>query len=357
MSNQGMHFYDYSKILSYNAFWNFIIGGRGLGKTYGAKKLAIRAAIRKGEQFVYVRRYKEELKISASTFFADIAHEFPEWEFRVRGEQAIMAKALPDDATAKDEKNRQWITIGFFIPLSTATSRKSVAYPKVKRIIYDEFIIEKGMIRYLPNEVTAFLNLYSTIDRNREETIVLFLANSVSISNPYFLYYKIRPDQVGEFYKSHPVKTREGKNVHFICCHFAESKEFQKDVYNTAFGQFIQNTEYGDYATGNQFLDAHGNMVADKTSEAVYFATIETKSGTFSVWIDHSGRWKRFYIQQKRPNGRESLYTIIPENVGEGKRFMERSTHLLQYLRAGFNNGTVYFDSPQSRNAMIEIFK
>ena len=33
--------YDYSKVLSYNAMFNFIIGERGVGKTYGAKKYAI----------------------------------------------------------------------------------------------------------------------------------------------------------------------------------------------------------------------------------------------------------------------------------------------------------------------------
>ena len=31
-------YYDYNKVLSYNAFFNFIIGERGVGKTYGWKK-------------------------------------------------------------------------------------------------------------------------------------------------------------------------------------------------------------------------------------------------------------------------------------------------------------------------------
>ena len=30
-------FYDYNKVLSYNAMFNFIIGERGVGKSYGAK--------------------------------------------------------------------------------------------------------------------------------------------------------------------------------------------------------------------------------------------------------------------------------------------------------------------------------
>lgn len=30
-------YYDYTRVLSYHAPWMFIIGARGLGKTYGGK--------------------------------------------------------------------------------------------------------------------------------------------------------------------------------------------------------------------------------------------------------------------------------------------------------------------------------
>ena len=51
-------YYDYDKISSYNATFNMIITNRGFGKTYGAKKRAINKFLKKGEQFIYVRRYK-----------------------------------------------------------------------------------------------------------------------------------------------------------------------------------------------------------------------------------------------------------------------------------------------------------
>ena len=50
-------FYDYNKVLSYNAMFNFIIGERGVGKTFGAKKFCINRFLKYGEQFVYIRRY------------------------------------------------------------------------------------------------------------------------------------------------------------------------------------------------------------------------------------------------------------------------------------------------------------
>ena len=65
-------YYDYDKISSYNATFNMIITNRGFGKTYGAKKRAINKFLKKGEQFIYVRRYKSELKKVKDKFFEKI---------------------------------------------------------------------------------------------------------------------------------------------------------------------------------------------------------------------------------------------------------------------------------------------
>ena len=57
-------YYNYNKILTYNALLNFLIGERGVGKTYGAVKFVTKQFIKKNEQFAYIRRYKSDLKSS-----------------------------------------------------------------------------------------------------------------------------------------------------------------------------------------------------------------------------------------------------------------------------------------------------
>ena len=47
---------------SRNCLFNFILGARGVGKTFCKKEDVINAYLRSGEEFVYMRRYKEELK-------------------------------------------------------------------------------------------------------------------------------------------------------------------------------------------------------------------------------------------------------------------------------------------------------
>jgi hypothetical protein len=333
-------YYKYDKLFSYNATYNFVVGARGLGKTFGACVKAVKDGVTKGDQFIYMRRFKEELSTARNTFFAAIEYKFPQWDFRSNG---MLAQAAHADT--REDKKRQWITIGYFVSLSTAQQMKSVAFPKVKTIIFDEFIIEKGAVHYLPNEAEAFNNFYATVDRWTDKTKVLFLANSVSIMNPYFIKYEIRPDQGDEFIV---------KGDGFILCHFPEAAAFASSVFETKFGKFIKNTDYADYAVGNVFSDNHEKMLAEKHSKARYLFTLECKTGTFSVW--HANENDEYFVQSKLPK-QEVKFTLDATRMDNDKTLMTFTDRPLQYLRTAFRNGRMNFDKPATRNSFTEIFK
>ena len=65
-------YYDFSKLVSYNALLSFVIGERGVGKTFGAKKFVVNDSLKNGNQFVYLRRYKTELDIAMQGFFSQL---------------------------------------------------------------------------------------------------------------------------------------------------------------------------------------------------------------------------------------------------------------------------------------------
>lgn len=336
-------YYNYNRVLSYNALWNFICGARGVGKTYGAQKRVIRDAIKKGDQFVYVRRYREsELKMARATFFAAIEGEFPDWDFRTQGFTAEMAPV-----STRGQKGREWQTIGFFVALTGAQSMKSTAFPRVKTIIFDEFIAEKGATQYLKDEVTIMKNLYSTIARDRDDVIVLFLANAVSIMNPYFIEYKIRPDEANAEF----IKAAGG----FIVVHLPESKEFQNETASTRWGQFIAGTDYAEYASANQFRDNGKSLIEQKDPAARYRFTLETKEGIFSVWVNN--QTQMHYAQQQRPRGHERIITVDADKMDKDKVFVTMTSPSLASLRAAFRTGMLTFDAPVTRNALAEIFK
>lgn len=346
-------YYDYRKIFSYNAFINVLCGGRGLGKTFGAKKKGIKDAIQKGEQFIYLRRTVEELKAARLTFFADIANEFPDYDTRINGKMGQIApveKQLDTETEAEFKKRtrkRNWQTVCYFVALSTAQNEKGTSYPLVTLIIFDEFIIEKSsMGHYLKKEVEALMNFYSTVDRGQDKTRLLMLANSVSIMNPYFSEWNIEPDRLPEI------------SVHAdgdIVAHFPDSKAYQMSIYQTRFGKFIANNmkEYADYAVGNEFKDANEQLIASKTADAKYKFTVETDSGYFSVWYDM--KTGTYYILSRRP-GTERILTMRSDNMDKGKIRVTFREPVIQTLRAAFNRAKVEFDKPSTRNAFADIF-
>ena len=137
-----MHYYDYHRILSYNCPVNVLIGERGCGKSYGAKKFVIEQFTKKHSQFLYLRRYDNELKEifektkSQKDFFDDIKEKFKE--------HTLVAK------------NRKFYcdgeVFGFAKRMTEAQDLKSSVYQNVKIIIIDEYPIEKNKRYYLPNE-------------------------------------------------------------------------------------------------------------------------------------------------------------------------------------------------------------
>lgn len=344
-------FYSYAKLLSYRARYNFAVGGRGIGKTYGAKKKVVRDAIKSHiadpgmcDQFIYLRRYKDELRLARDTFFADFQHEFPNWDFRIQGSEAQMSPV-----TERETKKRQWFTIGYFIALSVAQSYKSVAFPRVKVIIYDEFILEKSATHYLPNEAHIFNNFFSTVDRNKDKTRVFFLANSVRIENPYFIEYKIDPDEANE---DGFIKLYGG----FVIVHFIRSEDFENEVLSTKFGQFISqaSSEFADFAIRNQFSDNHKSLIANKPPSAKYLFTIEVGTVWYSVWYD--AKSNKYYFQMKRPSQDEKLFTLAAENMKEGVTLFTFNDKPLQMLRTAFRHDRARFDKASTRNALMEIF-
>lgn len=124
-----MMYYSYNRILSYNAFLNFLIGERGVGKTYGAIKFVTKEFLKKGYQFVYLRRYKSDLKKSLPTLFTSIINnnEFPDTKFTIKGNNIYINDTLA----------------GYGFTLSTSQDLKSANFDKVKFIVFDEFIVDE----------------------------------------------------------------------------------------------------------------------------------------------------------------------------------------------------------------------
>ena len=274
----GMY-YDYDKLLSRNEWiFSFIITERGLGKTFGAKLAMLKRFLKTGEQFIYVRRYKTELDSSLVTFWSDLQNNgyFDDLDLKVQRNK-LLTKFTCDREVC-----------GFAVPLSTSNILKSTAFPKVKYIIFDEFLLwDGGTYRYLKNEVSMFLDLYETVFRLREGKAI-FLGNSINTyANPFFAYFDLDLPYGTEF-KSY----RDGA----ILVQYARNSTYRDVKKKTKFGKLIDGTEYGKYAIDNQDVAINHMFIAKKPEKASFSALLIINGNKIGVWIGRDGY---LYLSEK----------------------------------------------------------
>lgn len=85
-------YYNGDKIIEKGKLINFILGARGWGKTYYFKKRSIEDCIKTGEQFIYLRRFKEEVTITKDKLFGDILTQFPDYEIKLEKDTYFINK-------------------------------------------------------------------------------------------------------------------------------------------------------------------------------------------------------------------------------------------------------------------------
>jgi hypothetical protein len=215
--------YDPKKTLTHNALYNMVIGARSVGKSYSTLLMSVDKFKKTGKQFVYLRRYKDELDESKSTIFDAI----------------ILDQQFPDDKITFEADcyflNGQ--LMGFAMALTKAKDYKSSSFPNVWLIIFEEFIIEEnGYSRYLKNEVKLFLGFYMTIDRYRGVK-VFFLGNNYTMFNPYTLFWKLDSPNGRTI-----VKAKKGKIILELVA------DTIKEHHESDFAQLIEGTDFAEYA-------------------------------------------------------------------------------------------------------------
>lgn len=255
--------YDRAPMLSHNRILNMVLSNRGGGKTYNMTTWSIDDYKRRKHQTVWVRRYQTEIDevVKNDKFFDAVRDLYPDDTFKI----ADNVGYINDDPFI------------YFIALSTSRQLKSNNYPKVNKIIFDEFIIGEGRISYLKNEVEIFLDLFETVARTRDNVRAVLLANSITIVNPYFTFFDIKPDPDKRF-------TIKGQ----VCVELFTDQEFITKKKKTRFGQLINGTKYGAYAIDNQWLLDSDTFIEERTPKSDFMLSIKYNGITYGFWVDYN---------------------------------------------------------------------
>lgn len=258
-----MKWYDAPADIGKGYTFNFIIGGRGIGKTYGLFKYVTEEKIK----HIYLRRTGTEIDVCSreeANPYKKINEDLG-CSYFIEGVDKISVIRYLDD---QDEKN----TAGYAVALSTFAKMRGVDFSDVDVIIFDEFVPEKETRRTMKDEFTAFLNFYETVNRNREmlgkhPVRVFFLSNAVSIVSPILigldltrvLEKMIRTGQ--EYYYD---KDRS------IMIHLPYDAEFAAEKAETALYKLTMGSAFSKHALENIFAyDSFYNVKSRNLQEYV----------------------------------------------------------------------------------------
>lgn len=274
--NVDSRYYNKDRLFSYREYLNISISERGLGKTTSAKFWCIDDFLKTGNRFVWLRRYNTELvgdkkaKIEGCVrnFFKKVQKFYPKHKFDIKGNHAYI-----------DGKDA-----GVFLALSTSQNMKSVDFPDVNKIIFDEFIILKSKsLTYLTNEIHLFLDLVSTIfrpmertDEERKNDRIWLLANAITFANDYFYFFNIKPFK-GMYYHD---------KVHGIVVEQCKNEVYRELVRRSKFGKLIKGTEYESYAIDNEYLLDNDDFIGKKSPEAQFIFNVRYEGQRWGIYAD-----------------------------------------------------------------------
>ena len=197
-------YYSLDNIKKTNAQYKMLLGEKSNGKSYAVKSEVIREAFYNGKKFVYMRRYREDLKtVDVNAYFSDapvrdITKHY--WE-KIILDKGILYLANYDE---EEDKFIKGPDIGRCVYLSGYEHFASQAFVDTYNILYEEFITQRT---YLPNEPAQLQKMVSTILRDREGTVYL-VGNTINRVCPYFTEWQLthtirqKPGSI-EVYKFH----------------------------------------------------------------------------------------------------------------------------------------------------------
>lgn len=186
----NIKYYRLDKILVHDAQYYVIIGERSNGKTYAVLEYFLQQYILSeyNDEFAVIRRWREDFKgkngsqlfsglvengvISKLTDneFNTIVYASSRWYFAKRDSHGAIVKKMETPCC-------------YAFALTDKEHDKSISFPKVKNILFDEFLTNQY---YLPEEFVSFMNVLSTIIRLRDDVKIFMCGNTINPYSPYF---------------------------------------------------------------------------------------------------------------------------------------------------------------------------
>lgn len=340
-------YFDPRTTWSYNAIYNEIYGGRGTGKTFNTLGWAIERWIKtrhtdKPSGIVYLRRYTTELERLTKNPDKGTAKLFDD----------IIAKGMFAGHELKAENDILYCDdemMGIALALTDQSILKSIPFPDARVGIFEEFVTIDRFRGYLPHEVEVFLELDSTIDRNRDQLRWFMLGNKCDAINPYMTYW----NHDMPFNKERELFGNDNQ----ILVEDVKNEQFVEMVKQTRRGKLLKETNYGRYAYDNESLRSNTNFIGKKPYTCEYKFTLVYYYQKLGIWYDV--RNGRYYISHDVNEECPITYCATTEDMQPNTMLFLKNNRspFIQRLMRAYECGCVYYEDMKLKSWFRDIVK
>ena len=247
MSNKKLQYVKQSvikKILK-DCDYLVLLGERSNGKSYASKNLVLQECFENDKKFIYLRRYDLDVKDSLCVnYFNDCPTESitnKDYSCIDVYRKQIYLSNIDENGKVKRDK-----VIGYCHALSASEHYKSLAFPDVDYIIYEEMVSAAN--RYIYNETQALLQYVSTIFRNHKGKVIL-IGNTISRLCPYYNDFNLNIEREKLGSVSKRVFHNDNGDDTRMSIYLTDSLNFNSGMF---FGLAAKNITKGSYEVQEQ---------------------------------------------------------------------------------------------------------
>ena len=283
----------------------FIIGARGVGKTYGILQYIYEFH----EKALLLRRTQVQADIISNNAFHPYKKlcENNNWHIRT----IPIVKGVVGLCTCNSDDEIIESPFAYIAALSTFSNLRGFDASDVDYIFLDEFIPEVGS-KPVPNEFEKYLNCYETVNRNRElsgEPPVKFIcaANSNCIDNPYFIGLGIVNKIYAMQRKGKSIYTDEKRGLMVINLAFSPISEAKRE---TALYRLSAGTGFENMALSNEYGDLDTSRISNRERIVDYRPIFSV--GEITIYKHKS--LIKYYVTSLR-SGSPDTYTTTADDL------------------------------------------
>ena len=299
----------------------FIVGARGVGKTYGAMKELL---VVSPTMFIYTRRLNTQCEIIRTPDMSPLIpinkdfHTMLDFFPINKYVSGIYDYVVDDNGKVKPCGQPK----GYMAALSTFSNLRGFDGTELDYWIHDEFIPEKQE-RPIKNEATALFNAYETLNRNRELTgrpalKLVCMANANTLGNDIFLELGLVKTAWRMRENGESIYIDKNRSLALIILNKSPISEKKK---HTALYRLTAGTSYSDMALNNDFAyEEVGRIRSRNLREYRPLVTV----GEITIY-KHKSR-QEYYVTTHRSGS--------PESYSSGEidraRFCRKYLHIWQ---------------------------